>query len=161
MTRNALEFIDTRNVFWRQLAPSHVTKASKQVLKQVPVGGNPRRVQAQIDRTLNEMKRLYMSTYLDQYEYVVFVIVALVFIAHLLTSLRALLTVMKHKHYNRVIKAAKQLTDELNKLAKPLPGQEQVLANCACLLGDAYLEKRDDKRALAYHMQDYNIGTEW
>ena len=65
-----------------------MTKASKQVLKQVPVGGNPRRVQAQIDRTLNEMKRLYMSTYLDQYEYVMFVIVALVFIfTHLLTSL--------------------------------------------------------------------------
>ena len=77
-----------------------MTKASKQVLKQVADGtGNPRRVQAQIDRTLNEMKRLYMSTYLDQYEYFVLLNVSVEFVfTHLLTSLpRALLlTVMKY-----------------------------------------------------------------
>ena len=61
MTRDALEFIDTRNVYWCQRTPAHVTQASKQVLKQVRFSAKPRRMQTLVNKTLRDMERLYKS----------------------------------------------------------------------------------------------------
>ena len=64
---------------------------------------------------------------------------------------------MKKRLYKRVITSAKRLLDQLE---PPILGHEYVTANCSCVLGNAFLELRDDKRALSYHMRDYRTGTE-
>ena len=67
---------------------------------------------------------------------------------------------MKKKLYKRVVQTAKLLLERLERLVPPVAGHEYVAANCACVLGNAFLELRDDKRALAYHLKDYRTGAE-
>ena len=67
---------------------------------------------------------------------------------------------MKKRLYKRVITSAKRLLDRLDRLEPPIVGNEYVTANCSCVLGNAFLELRDDKRALSYHMRDYRTGAE-
>ena len=62
--------------------------------------------------------------------------------------------------YNCVIVYATRLITDVKRMERRIAGKESIMANCFSLLGNAYLESGDHKKAASYHMQDYRIGEE-
>ena len=63
MTRHALEFIDTRNVYWKQETPAHVTKSTKNLGPHVRFASNESpSSDVRVDDIINEMRKIYRCT---------------------------------------------------------------------------------------------------
>ena len=67
---------------------------------------------------------------------------------------------MNDGDYSYVIMYATRLISDVRRMTKRVPGKESIIANCCSVLGNAYLETRDDKKALSFHMEDFRLGDE-
>ena len=67
---------------------------------------------------------------------------------------------MANGEYMYVAIHAKELISDVKGMQKRFPGKESIVANCCSILGNAYLEMRDDRKALSYHMEDFRLGDQ-
>lgn len=77
-----------------------------------------------------------------------------------LNMINIIATVMEKTQWNRAIESAKKLIEHIGKMERKIPNRESVIANIFSLIGNAYLELGDDKKALAFHLKDLHLSSE-